>query len=79
MILARRFVPESTHTLEKSSPSKIQSRRAIAAQWSNTCCSMHSDRYQWHNDDPDYNGLPVLQHFYIPFADLRVRPPLAVD
>lgn len=27
----------------------------------------HSQRYQWHNDDPDYDGLPLLQNFRIPY------------
>ena len=38
---------------------------------------MHSLRYQWHNDDPIYDGLPVLQNLQLPhvraegYANLR--------
>ncbi|KAF2087460.1 hypothetical protein K490DRAFT_73836 [Saccharata proteae CBS 121410] len=28
---------------------------------------LHPKRYQWHNDDPDYDGLPVLQNFQLPY------------
>ncbi|GAB1218491.1 hypothetical protein ATERTT37_007747 [Aspergillus terreus] len=28
---------------------------------------IHSQRYQWHNDDPYYDGVPMLQHFQIPY------------
>jgi hypothetical protein len=27
---------------------------------------IHPNRYQWHNDDPDYDGLPMLRHFQLP-------------
>lgn len=26
----------------------------------------HAQRFQWHNDDPDYDALPLLQHFRLP-------------
>ncbi|CAG8957474.1 hypothetical protein HYFRA_00011455 [Hymenoscyphus fraxineus] len=29
---------------------------------------MHSQRYQWHNDDPLYDGVPVLQNLQIPYV-----------
>lgn len=28
---------------------------------------IHASRFQWHNDDPDYDGLPALQRFQIPY------------
>ncbi|RFU28377.1 hypothetical protein B7463_g7972, partial [Scytalidium lignicola] len=28
---------------------------------------MHSDRYQWHNDDPLYDGVPMLKSLQIPY------------
>ncbi|CAG8919391.1 unnamed protein product [Penicillium salamii] len=28
---------------------------------------IHSQRYQWHNDDPYYDGIPPLQHFQVPY------------
>ena len=28
---------------------------------------IHPTRYQWHNDDPDYDGLPMLRHFRFPY------------
>jgi hypothetical protein len=30
---------------------------------------IHPNRYQWHNDDPDYDGLPMLRHFQLPFLE----------
>ncbi|KAF2181981.1 hypothetical protein K469DRAFT_587523 [Zopfia rhizophila CBS 207.26] len=30
---------------------------------------IHPNRYQWHNDDPDYDGLPMLRHFQIPYLE----------
>lgn len=30
---------------------------------------VHPNRYQWHNDDPDYDGLPMLRHFQIPYLE----------
>ena len=29
---------------------------------------IHSQRYQWHNDDPLYDGLPLLQSLQIPYV-----------
>ncbi|KAF9886467.1 hypothetical protein FE257_011373 [Aspergillus nanangensis] len=28
---------------------------------------IHPQRYQWHNDDPYYDGVPMLQHFQLPY------------
>ncbi|KAF7679557.1 hypothetical protein GT037_003305 [Alternaria burnsii] len=28
---------------------------------------LHAQRYQWHNDDPDYDGLSILRQFRIPY------------
>ena len=28
---------------------------------------LHPKRFQWHNDDPDYDGLPVLRKFQLPY------------
>ena len=28
---------------------------------------IHSQRYQWHNDDPYYDGVPVLRNFQVPY------------
>ena len=28
---------------------------------------IHSQRYQWHNDDPYYDGIPPLRNFQIPY------------
>jgi hypothetical protein len=28
---------------------------------------MHSERYQWHNDDPIYDGVPMLQSLQLPY------------
>lgn len=28
---------------------------------------IHSERYQWHNDDPDYDNVAVLQNFQLPY------------
>lgn len=28
---------------------------------------IHSQRFQWHNDDPDYDGLPLLRSFQFPY------------
>ena len=30
---------------------------------------IHPNRYQWHNDDPDYDGLPMLRHLQLPFLE----------
>ncbi|KAJ5837138.1 Lipase class 3 [Penicillium robsamsonii] len=32
-----------------------------------TMLFIHSKRYQWHNDDPYYDGIPPLQNFQIPY------------
>ena len=28
---------------------------------------IHPQRFQWHNDDPDYDGLPMLRHLQLPY------------
>ncbi|KAF7593443.1 hypothetical protein BBP40_011449 [Aspergillus hancockii] len=28
---------------------------------------IHSKRFQWHNDDPYYDGVPMLRHFQLPY------------
>lgn len=28
---------------------------------------IHAERFQWHNDDPDYDGLPLLRKLRIPY------------
>ncbi|KAL2006898.1 hypothetical protein VTN00DRAFT_9566 [Thermoascus crustaceus] len=28
---------------------------------------IHAQRFQWHNDDPDYDGLPLLRTFRLPY------------
>jgi len=28
---------------------------------------MHSERYQWHNDDPIYDGVPMLKSIQLPY------------
>ncbi|KAF2740152.1 hypothetical protein EJ04DRAFT_518942 [Polyplosphaeria fusca] len=30
---------------------------------------IHPQRYQWHNDDPDYDGLPMLRHFQLAYLE----------
>jgi hypothetical protein len=30
---------------------------------------IHPNRFQWHNDDPDYDGLPMLRHFQLPYLE----------
>ncbi|KAL5395692.1 hypothetical protein PMIN06_003583 [Paraphaeosphaeria minitans] len=30
---------------------------------------LHPNRYQWHNDDPDYDGVPMLRHFQMPYLE----------
>ncbi|KAF1836289.1 hypothetical protein BDW02DRAFT_494066 [Decorospora gaudefroyi] len=30
---------------------------------------VHPTRYQWHNDDPDYDGVPMLRHFQLPYLE----------
>ncbi|KAB2573803.1 hypothetical protein DBV05_g7525 [Lasiodiplodia theobromae] len=30
---------------------------------------LHPTRYQWHNDDPDYDGLMVLRNFQVPYLE----------
>lgn len=30
---------------------------------------IHPNRYQWHNDNPDYDGLPMLRHLQLPFLE----------
>lgn len=30
---------------------------------------LHPTRYQWHNDDPDYDGLMVLRNFQLPYLE----------
>ncbi|KAF2029245.1 hypothetical protein EK21DRAFT_101313 [Setomelanomma holmii] len=30
---------------------------------------IHPNRYQWHNDDPDYDGLSMLRHFQLPYLE----------
>ncbi|CAI7600523.1 unnamed protein product [Penicillium glandicola] len=32
-----------------------------------TMLFIHSKRYQWHNDDPYYDGIPPLRNFQIPY------------
>jgi hypothetical protein len=31
---------------------------------------IHSQRYQWHNDDPYYDGVPMIKRFQLPYLDL---------
>ena len=28
---------------------------------------IHSQRYQWHNDDPYYDGVPMIKRFQLPY------------
>jgi hypothetical protein len=28
---------------------------------------IHSQRYQWHNDDPYYDGVPIIRRFQVPY------------
>jgi Protein of unknown function (DUF3431) len=30
---------------------------------------IHAQRYQWHNDDPYYDGVPMLRSFQLPYLD----------
>jgi len=30
---------------------------------------IHSQRYQWHNDDPYYDGVPMLKNFQLPYLN----------
>lgn len=30
---------------------------------------IHSQRYQWHNDDPYYDGMPMLRNFQLPYLE----------
>jgi hypothetical protein len=30
---------------------------------------IHSSRYQWHNDDPYYDGVPMINRFQIPYLE----------
>jgi hypothetical protein len=30
---------------------------------------IHSKRFQWHNDDPLYDGVPMLRNFQVPFLE----------
>lgn len=30
---------------------------------------IHSQRYQWHNDDPYYDGVPMINRFQIPYLE----------
>ncbi|KAL2828055.1 hypothetical protein BDW59DRAFT_143713 [Aspergillus cavernicola] len=30
---------------------------------------IHSQRFQWHNDDPYYDGVPVLRNFQLPYLE----------
>ncbi|KAL4914459.1 hypothetical protein BDW62DRAFT_143934 [Aspergillus aurantiobrunneus] len=30
---------------------------------------IHSQRYQWHNDDPYYDGVPMLRNFQLPYLE----------
>ncbi|KAJ9302949.1 hypothetical protein DTO271G3_323 [Paecilomyces variotii] len=32
---------------------------------------IHSLRYQWHNDDPYYDGVPMLRNFQIPYLEAQ--------
>lgn len=32
---------------------------------------IHAERFQWHNDDPNYDGVPLLRSFQFPY--LRER------
>ncbi|KAH8697776.1 hypothetical protein BGW36DRAFT_174966 [Talaromyces proteolyticus] len=31
---------------------------------------IHSQRYQWHNDDPYYDGVPMINRFQTPYLEL---------
>jgi hypothetical protein len=33
----------------------------------NVMLFIHSQRYQWHNDDPYYDGVPMLRRFQVPY------------
>jgi hypothetical protein len=33
----------------------------------NVMLFIHSQRYQWHNDDPYYDGVPILRRFQVPY------------
>ncbi|KAI9368115.1 hypothetical protein BJX61DRAFT_240919 [Aspergillus egyptiacus] len=30
---------------------------------------IHSQRYQWHNDDPYYDGVPMLRNYQLPYLE----------
>ncbi|KAF1967883.1 hypothetical protein BU23DRAFT_282855 [Bimuria novae-zelandiae CBS 107.79] len=30
---------------------------------------LHPNRYQWHNDDPDYDGVPMLRRFQMAYLE----------
>ncbi|KAL2865064.1 DUF3431 domain-containing protein [Aspergillus lucknowensis] len=30
---------------------------------------IHSQRYQWHNDDPYYDGVPMIRNFQLPYLE----------
>lgn len=32
---------------------------------------IHAQRFQWHNDDPDYDGLRLLRRFRLPYLQRR--------
>lgn len=32
---------------------------------------IHSLRYQWHNDDPYYDGVPMLRNFQLPYLEAQ--------
>ena len=32
---------------------------------------LHATRHQWHNDDPDYDGVAVLRRFQVPYLQER--------
>ncbi|KAJ5104333.1 hypothetical protein NUU61_001680 [Penicillium alfredii] len=36
-----------------------------------TMLFIHSQRYQWHNDDPYYDGVPMLRNFQVPYLERR--------
>ncbi|EED24547.1 conserved hypothetical protein [Talaromyces stipitatus ATCC 10500] len=31
---------------------------------------IHSQRYQWHNDDPYYDGVPMIKRFQLPYLEM---------
>lgn len=63
------YIPIPKQTEKKTKLNNVQNSYIIDnyASLPDYILFLHPNRYQWHNDDPDYDGVPMLRHFQFPY------------